>query len=213
MHQGIDDEGEIFVNGQSVGKHTGWNVGGQVDLSKVLKAGRNVVAIRVKNNDGAGGIAAAMSIISGAGKQEDWKFHPGLATLKETPLIATVTNWKEFLAESGGTGWLTGRIGQRFAQAPTFYRAEFTLDPFTGSGLRQVIGLRTTGLRAGSVWINGHNLGPYRNTGNSGALMYIPECWLQKGGNTLVVFDAEGASVERAALEYMQTGYVVQLGK
>jgi beta-galactosidase len=213
MHQGMDDEGEFFLNGQAAGRHTGWNVSGQIDLSKALKPGRNVLAIRVRNTANAGGIAAAVSVIAGAGKQEDWKFHPGLATLQETPLIATVTNWKEFLGESGPTGWLTGRIGQRFAQAPTFHRVEFTLDPFTGSGLRQVIALRTTGLRAGSVWFNGHNLGPYKNTGNNATAMYIPECWLQKGGNTLVIFDAEGAEPSRATLEYVQTGYVVQLAK
>jgi beta-galactosidase len=36
------------------------------------------------------------------------------------------------------------------------------------------VGLRTTGLSSGSVWINGHNLGRY--FGN--VSLYVPECWL-----------------------------------
>ena len=51
MHQGVDDEGEFFLNGKSVGKHVGWDVAGSVDLSKALQPGRNVLAIRVKNNE------------------------------------------------------------------------------------------------------------------------------------------------------------------
>ena len=145
--------------------------------------------------------------------QENWEFHPGLATLHETPLIATVTNWKEFLGESGPTGWQASGGEQRPARMPTFYRAEFVLDPPSGAGLRQEIALRTTGLRAGSVWVNGHNLGPYRNGGNNGTAMYIPECWLQKGGNTLVIFDAEGAGTDRATLEYVETSHTVMLPK
>ena len=117
LHQGIDDEGEFFLNGQSVGKHSGWNVGGQVDLSKALKPGRNVLAIRVRNTSGGGGIPAPINIISGANAQDNWHFHPGLADLQETPLIATVTNWKDFLADSGPAGWNAGPDTQRPARA------------------------------------------------------------------------------------------------
>jgi hypothetical protein len=45
------------------------------------------------------------------------------------------------------------------------------------------------------------HLGPYKNNGNNAASIYIPECWLKDGGNTLVVFDAEGADASRATLE------------
>jgi beta-galactosidase len=73
------------------------------------------------------------------------------------------------------------------------------------------LSLRTTGLRAGSVWINGHNLGPYNNPGNNVTEMYLPECWLKHGANTMVIFDAEGAAPTQAALHPLETWVKMRL--
>lgn len=203
MHQGVDDEGEFFLNGKSVGRHVGWDVAGSVDLSKALQPGRNVLAIRVKNNDGAGGLAAAVDIVATEGGQANWRFHPGLSVLRETPLLANVTNWKEFLDGKIAAGWVSRPDRPLAPNTPLFFRADFTrtADPL----LHQPVSLRTTGLKSGSVWINGHNLGPYKNTGNRPTEMYVPECWLTNGVNTLVIFDAEGASPAQAALHPLDT--------
>jgi beta-galactosidase len=211
LHSGVDDEGEFFVNGQSVGKHAGWNVSGQVELGKAIKPGRNILAIRVRNTANAGGITSAINIISGAAKQEDWKFHPGLSNMKETPLLASVTNWQEFLDGPGLASWMSEPTRPMTPNVPVFYRYDFQFA--ADKQLRQTMALRTTGLKAGSVWLNGHNLGPYRNTGNRPVDMYVPECWLKEGGNTLVVFDAEGADGTKVTLEPMETWVSTRLPK
>ncbi|HEY5040958.1 MAG TPA: beta-galactosidase [Verrucomicrobiae bacterium] len=213
LHQGVDDEGEFFLNGQSVGKHVGWNIAGSVDLSKALKPGTNVLAIRVKNNEGSGGMAAAVDIVAMKGGQEGWHFHPGLSDMQETPLLASVTNWREFLDGKGVPGWMSMSQPNReiAPNTPLFFRADFTMaaDPM----LHQPLSLRTTGLKSGSVWINGHNLGPYKNAGNRPTEMYVPECWLKNGANTMVIFDAEGASPAQTALHPLETWVKTPLPK
>jgi beta-galactosidase len=51
----------------------------------------------------------------------------------------------------------------------------------------------TDGLSRGSVWVNGHNLGRYPQTTKAPGV-YIPECWLRKGDNDIIVLDEEGNS-------------------
>jgi beta-galactosidase len=94
---------------------------------------------------------------------------------------------------------------------PVFFRADFTLlaDP----KLHQPLSLRTTGLKSGSVWINGHNLGPYKNSGNRATEIYVPECWLKNGANTMLIFDAEGAAPTQAALHPLETWVKMHLPK
>ena len=54
------------------------------------------------------------------------------------------------------------------------------------------------------MWLNGHNLGRYPEKIKAPG-MYLPECWLNDGENTLVVFDEEGAAIEPVKLE-VETG-------
>jgi beta-galactosidase len=65
---------------------------------------------------------------------------------------------------------------------PTFYRAHFTLtqpgDTF----------LDTHTLGKGALWINGHPIGRFWNTGPQQTL-YVPAPWLRKGTNQIVLFD------------------------
>ncbi|HEY4328292.1 MAG TPA: hypothetical protein VGN88_01050, partial [Phycisphaerae bacterium] len=65
----------------------------------------------------------------------------------------------------------------------------------------------------GSVWVNGHNIGPYKNT--SGTVdMYVPECWLAADGkNTVVIFDAEGSSPAGVTLEARETWETIGMPK
>ena len=56
--------------------------------------------------------------------------------------------------------------------------------------MKETLGLLTDGLKAGHVWLNGHNLGESPQT----VPMYLPECWLKDGPNDLVVFDLQGAN-------------------
>jgi hypothetical protein len=67
----------------------------------------------------------------------------------------------------------------------------------------------------GIVWVNGHNLGRFWSIGPQQTL-YLPGCWLRKGGNEVVVLDffgprakSEIASVGKAVLNVLQpeTGF------
>jgi len=53
---GIDDEGWIFVNDQRVGESHDWQDQPCFDIRKVLHPGDNIIAVGVRNNDGAGGL-------------------------------------------------------------------------------------------------------------------------------------------------------------
>ena len=59
------------------------------------------------------------------------------------------------------------------------------------AGSHPILRLVTQSLSAGFVWLNGHNLGRYPQKIPVNGL-YLPECWLERGANTLVVFDEEG---------------------
>ncbi len=53
------------------------------------------------------------------------------------------------------------------------------------------------------MWLNGHNLGRYPERIRVGGL-YLPECWLVHGRNTLTVFDEAGNAPARVRL-YVET--------
>lgn len=221
---GAGDVIRLFVNGQRV-------AGDKSGATISLQAGDNEVAVlcwnegrpKMYNFTGPTGLMAAkgiwgpVTLTEGSGdaatkrSQENWHFHPGLSTLRETPLIANVTNWREFLNGKGIGGWMSQPNRPIAPNTPVFFRADFKLaaDPM----LQQPLSLRTTGLKSGSVWINGHNLGPYKNTGNRATEMYVPECWLKHGANTMVIFDAEGATPTQAALHPLETWVKLQLPK
>ncbi|MEJ0001446.1 MAG: beta galactosidase jelly roll domain-containing protein [Verrucomicrobiota bacterium] len=82
-------------------------------------------------------------------------------------------------APSGGLG------------TPAFFRTQFDAKPSGAAGPNPIYRLSTSGLSRGSVWLNGHNLGRYPQTLKVDGL-YLPECWLVDGHNSLVVFDEEG---------------------
>ncbi|HTQ37589.1 MAG TPA: beta-galactosidase GalA [Pirellulales bacterium] len=53
---GCDDDGWYFVNGQFVGESHDWSAQPTFDIKKFLHAGDNVVAVKVKNSFGEGGL-------------------------------------------------------------------------------------------------------------------------------------------------------------
>jgi beta-galactosidase len=221
---GAGDVLRLFINGQRV-------AGGKNGATLSLQAGDNQLAVlcwtegrpKMYNFTGptgtnsAKGIWGPVSLTDGSGDtatkrgQENWRFHPGLSTLQETPLLAGVTNWKEFLNGKGVAGWMSRPDRPIAPNTPLFFRADFKLA--ADAKLHQPLSLRTTGLKSGSVWINGHNLGPYKNAGNRATEMYVPECWLNNGANTMVIFDAEGAAPAQAALHPLETWVKMQLTK
>ncbi len=75
----------------------------------------------------------------------------------------------------------------------SWYRAEFNATPPSGGGAHPIYRLSTAGMSRGFVWLNGHNLGRSPEKLKVDGI-YLPECWLAAGKNTIVMFDDEGKS-------------------
>jgi hypothetical protein len=53
---GVDDNATVYLNGQRLGSHQGWDLPFDVNLAPAWKAGGpNVLAVLVENTAGAGG--------------------------------------------------------------------------------------------------------------------------------------------------------------
>ena len=82
---------------------------------------------------------------------------------------------------------------------PAFFRTTFQATPPEKLGAHPIWRVNYKGLTRGTFWINGHNLGRYPEKINIDSL-YVPECWLRKGSNELIVFDEAGAVPEQISL-------------
>lgn len=74
---------------------------------------------------------------------------------------------------------------------PAFFRTEFDAKAPAANGPCPIYRISTGGLSRGSIWLNGHNLGRYPEVLKIDGL-YLPECWLKEGTNSIVIFDEEG---------------------
>jgi beta-galactosidase len=152
------------------------------DVSKILVPGQNIVLLEVQSRLGQDVGALALGVWHNSPlSHTTWYFHGGLNDLDETAIIGRVTDWSDFLTHQP---WRTGDPAT--AGAPTFWKCTFGYHPAPLT--RESMGLVTTGLKSGSVWLNGHNLGESPQY----YPMYMPECWLKDGDNDLVVFDLYG---------------------
>jgi len=129
----------------------------------------------------------------------------GKVTLKKTddksPAVA-VTNWRMVGGPCGaaaGDGCVIGfdkntqgwsKLPAKSSRKPQFYKTTLNLSGYTYSNV--IWRVITTSLSSGSVWVNGHNLGRYPEKIKING-MYIPDCWLKPGKNTVVIFDENGA--------------------
>jgi beta-galactosidase len=118
-----------------------------------------------------------------------WQFRGGLDDLDETAIIGRVTNWDDFLSHRS---WQTA--ASMLANQPTFWKCRF--DWHKEPNALQTVGLDTAGLKAGHVWLNGHNLGESPQN----YPLYMPECWLKDGDNDLVIFDLYGSKPDQLKL-------------
>ncbi len=160
------------------------------DSAKILVAGKNTILLEMQSRlgDDRGNLSIALWRNSPLTKAT-WYFRGGLDDLDETAIIGRVTDWSDFLSHRP---WEKGE--PTTVAQPTFWKCNFNYHQ--PAGLRQTIGLITDGLKAGHVWLNGHNLGECPQT----VLMYMPECWLKEGKNDLVIFDLYGAKPEKIQL-------------
>jgi hypothetical protein len=194
---GVRASAMAFANGKQVQVSNN-----SVSFSTV--AGDNTLAILAKHegldkmfnvtgSTGTGQCAGIWGGVTngGAALASSWKFRGGLGQMDETAVVGLVKNWTTFL---GGT-WADSQTTKSW---PAFWRGSFT-SPLK-DGVFATVGLRTSGLSSGSVWVNGHNIG--RFSGNT--LLYVPESWLG-ADNTVVIYDASGSSPTGVKLEYFET--------
>ena len=83
----IDDDDISWVNGVEVGRTTGYNVPRSYQIPRnALRVGRNVLAVRVVDGGGGGGINEAASLVFGDGSRRSlagaWKFKVGEVSFK-----------------------------------------------------------------------------------------------------------------------------------
>ena len=120
-------------------------------------------------------------------KRRAGEFHQGAcaANERESPAPVTINGelilgWDVFPLPM--TNAPVPRSGRATSAGPAFYRGEFTAakpgDTF----------LDTRGWGKGAVWVNGHALGRFWDIGPQETL-YVPDAWLRKGRNDVVVFD------------------------
>jgi beta-galactosidase len=165
----------LYLNGHRLTSHT-------QDASKLLVAGRNSLLLQIESKKGDSGKLGFSLWHNSPIGQAKWYFHGGLSGFEETAIVGRVTNWNDFLAAHP---WQTGDIST--PGLPTLWKSTFTYHHPVG--MRETIGLVTAnGLKAGHVWLNGHNLGECPQK----VPMYMPECWLKDGDNDLVIFDLYG---------------------
>ena len=150
----VDDSADVYVNGKKLLHHDGWNQPFAVPLDSVWNAGgRNVVAVRIRNTGGGGGIARAVEI--------------GLAPVTKgptDPLQAGFddTSWRavhlphDYVVEGEFTPQGDASHGSLIPTA-AWYRKTFTL-PSSDRG--KSIWIDFDGVyRNATVYLNGHELG------------------------------------------------------
>ena len=170
--ESVDDNCFVFVNGKQVARHEGWDKPFDVPLTPGPEA---LLTLFVENTDNTGGLDKPVRFLTRFGTD------------------ATTSGWKM----RGGPGHTPGRSEWQQMQsagvlyAPAFFRSTFTGAPPLVAGPHPIWRVITKGLSFGSVWVNGHNLGRYPEKIPINGL-YIPECWLVAGKNSVLIFDEQG---------------------
>lgn len=180
--ESVDDNGTVFVNGVKIGEHRGWDTGFDLPLPPGLSPGSRL-SVLVENTGGRGGLGGPVRLSALSGPS------------------VTATEWREHggpgdPAASDGWGLMT--TSRRF-DGPAFFRTMFAAVPPAPVGPHPIWRVLTTGLGHGSVWVNGHNLGRYPEKVPVNGV-YIPECWLLAGKNTLTVYDEDGERPDRVTI-------------
>lgn len=187
--RGVDDNGTIYLNGQKLLHHIGWNDSFEVDLDKAWKeGGPNQLAVLVENTWGGGYIKE--TYLRTVGREE------------KTPPVATNdfndTSWRslhlphDFVVEGtfdpkgdGSHGFLPKNVG--------WYRKTFEV-PESAKG--QILWIDFDGVfRDSRVWLNGKLLG-HHLSGYTGFRYDITDTVNYGGKNVLTVYvdarDSEG---------------------
>ncbi|MDW5266891.1 MULTISPECIES: beta-galactosidase [Acidobacteriaceae] len=112
----------------------------------------------------------------------NWQVYPLPMTTTSKLVIVTLNKSK------GKNPRSSPEVPQSAPATPIFFRATFTLAS-TGDTFLDI-----RDLGKGALWINGHAIGRFWNTGPQQTL-YVPGPWLRKGRNQITIFDMAPQSV------------------
>ncbi|BDI32717.1 beta-galactosidase [Capsulimonas corticalis] len=178
--ESVDDIGVIYVNGKKLATHSGWDQAFSVPLDGVLLPGKpNILSVLVQNTNGPGGVLKPVTLTAFTDSTPitGWKMRGGIGE------PAAITDWKPTGGDAPGV--------------PRYYQTTFAYDG--SSRENAVIRVVPDPKAHGFIWVNGHNIGRYPETLHVEGL-YIPECWLKSGANSLIVFDEDGMGAENIHL-------------
>ncbi len=138
--QAIDDDDITWLNGVEIGRTNGYNIPRRyVVPARMLRAGRNVLAVRVADGGGGGGINATVSITrngvaSAIALPPVWKFKVGAVTfqndgqrINKIPTVLYNRMLHPLLPFSiKGVLWYQGESNANDDAQASAYRAQFT---------------------------------------------------------------------------------------
>ncbi len=181
----LDDSADIFVNGRKLDSHNEWSRPYNGDAGKLLKVGKNEIAVVVSNNTGEGGITKAVhldgpSTFEARAIKLEWAMLPSnVETPAGTKTVALDTTSK---VPDRGAGHPTATPGQPLVR----HEVSFDL-PADKPGIWVPWLANIAAAGNGQLYLNGHHIGRYWQAGMQRAF-YLPECWLKPGAkNTLVL--------------------------
>jgi beta-galactosidase len=175
----------VYLNGQLLGRV--WDKKG-IDLP--VQLGHNTLAVFMAIS----GRDKAFNYINRPLINNDPKGILGPVNVTINGQSIPVTGWKMRggIGEPDAADMVWGDLPAAATGSPAFFRTQFDAKPPGTTGPCPIYRLSTKGLNNGSVWLNGHNLGRYQEKLHVDGI-YLPECWLKDGGNSLVVFDETGS--------------------
>ena len=205
----LHDFGYVFLDGKRIGtldrRHRG--IRPRIDRSKEKNPRRLQIVVE------------AMGRINSSSGMEDRKGMSGRVrldkkelkgwTARMMPLDPDGEDIQEAVAKAGRDGVpppSAAGVAAAAVDSPALYRGTLNVP----DDLPADTFLDMSDWTKGIVWVNGHNLGRFWSIGPQQTL-YLPGCWLRKGGNEVVVLDffgprakSEIASVGKAVLDVLQ---------
>jgi hypothetical protein len=194
----VDDEGQVYANGQLAGEGHDWSQPVHVDLTRFLHAGRNVIAVIVHNRDGSGGLCRGATL-GPAGKpvEAQWSFsQDGEGALN---------HW--FEPSLDDSRWPTVKLADPAPDEPgallAWTRLRFEL-PTPKPNVWVPWRLTMDAGGDGFLYLNGHPIGRWWEAGPQHDF-FLPECWLNFGSGqsnvvTVALHPTENAAAVKSAV-------------
>jgi hypothetical protein len=193
--EGVDDNAVVYVNGQRVGEHTGWEGSFNIEIGLQAVVGENSIVVAVENTDGPGGITKPVTLTA---KQNGaplggWEMADRLEGEKK--------GWQNVTLK--GPGWMKANLPERGSE-PTnwvrWYRTSFRLPNPGGSRFTAPWKLKIDAGGEALIYLNGTLIGRYSDRGPQSEF-YLPECWMHTGNTPNVLSIAIRDGVKPAALK------------